>query len=79
MFSTNTQLIEDEWTLVSHGDKWLIVMCVKELIPAPRKGQFVNKVRGRVGGDDANQMMLLSDMILTEESRTRILSNASFC
>ena len=79
MFSTNTQLIEDEWTLVSHGDKWLIVMCVKELIPAPGKRQFVNKVRGKVDGDDANQMMLLSDMILTEESQTRILSNASFC
>jgi hypothetical protein len=79
MFSTNTQLIEDEWTLVSHGDKWLIGMCAKELIPAPGKRQFVNKVRGKVDGDDANQMMLLSDMILTEESRTRILSNASFC
>ena len=57
-------MIEDEWTLVSHGDKWLIGMGAEELIPAPRKRQFVNKVPGRVGGDDANQMMLLSDMIL---------------
>ena len=31
---------------------------------SPNKRQFVNKVPGRVGGDDANQMMLLSDMIL---------------
>ena len=57
-------MIEDEWTLVSHGDKWLIGMGAEELIPAPGKRQFVNKVPGRVGGDDANQMMLLSDMIL---------------
>jgi hypothetical protein len=27
-------MIEDEWTLVSHGDKWLIGMGAKELIPA---------------------------------------------
>ena len=36
----------------------------RSLTPAPGKRQFVNKVPGRVGGDDANQMMLLSDMIL---------------
>ena len=57
-------MIEDEWTLVSHGDKWLVGMGAEELKPAPGKRQFVNKVPGRVGGEDANQMMLLSDMIL---------------
>jgi cytochrome c peroxidase len=60
-------MIEDDWTLVSNGDKWLIGMGAEELIPAPGKRQFVNKVPGRIvedGGDGANQMMLLSDMIL---------------
>ncbi|KAL3827598.1 hypothetical protein ACHAXA_002095 [Cyclostephanos tholiformis] len=62
-----SDMIEDEWTLVSNGDGWLIGMGAEELIPAPGKRQFVNKVPGKVtedGGDGANQMMLLSDMIL---------------
>lgn len=59
-----SDMIEDEWTLVSNGDRWLIGMGAEELIPAPGKRQFVNKVPGRVVEDGANQMMLLSDMIL---------------
>ena len=60
-----TDMIEDEWTLVSHGDRWLVGMGAEELLPAPGKRQFVNKVPGKVdGADGANQMMLLSDMIL---------------
>lgn len=58
-----SDMIEDEWTLVSHGDRWLVGMGAEELLPAPGKRQFVNKVPGKIS-DDANQMMLLSDMIL---------------
>jgi catalase (peroxidase I) len=58
-----SDMIEDEWTLVSHGDKWLVGIGAEELLPAPGKRQFVNKVPGKIS-DDANQMMLLSDMIL---------------
>jgi hypothetical protein len=49
------------------GDIWLIGMGAEELIPAPGKRQFVNKVRGRVGDDDANQMMLLSSDMLARQ------------
>ncbi len=58
-----SDMIEDEWTLVSHGDRWLVGIGAEELLPAPGKRQFVNKVPGKIS-DDANQMMLLSDMIL---------------
>jgi len=56
-------MIEDEWTLVSHGDTWLDAQGSAELRPAPGNRQFVNQKKG-VTGDDPNQMMLLSDMIL---------------
>eukprot|EP00577_Skeletonema_sp_RCC1716_P011876 CAMPEP_0113414392 /NCGR_PEP_ID=MMETSP0013_2-20120614/23989_1 /TAXON_ID=2843 ORGANISM="Skeletonema costatum, Strain 1716" /NCGR_SAMPLE_ID=MMETSP0013_2 /ASSEMBLY_ACC=CAM_ASM_000158 /LENGTH=436 /DNA_ID=CAMNT_0000301239 /DNA_START=46 /DNA_END=1356 /DNA_ORIENTATION=- /assembly_acc=CAM_ASM_000158 len=58
-----TDMIEDEWTLVSHGDTWLDAQGSAELRPAPGNRQFVNQKKG-VTGDDPNQMMLLSDMIL---------------
>eukprot|EP01082_Thalassiosira_pseudonana_P009010 g8052.t1 g8052 contig27:83654-85066(+) len=56
-------MIEDDWTLVSHGDTWLDTMGAGELRPAPGKRQFVNKVPGKID-NEPNQMMLLSDMIL---------------
>ncbi|KAL7538764.1 hypothetical protein ACHAXR_010341 [Thalassiosira sp. AJA248-18] len=59
-----TDMIEDEWTLVSHGDTWLDRQGAAELRPAPGNRQFVNKVYGKVDDDEPNQMMLLSDMIL---------------
>lgn len=59
-----TDMIEDEWTLVSHGDTWLDMQGAAELRPAPGNRQFVNKVRGKVDDDEPNQMMLLSDMVL---------------
>lgn len=58
-----SDMIDDEWTLVSHGDTWLDTMGAAELRPAPGKRQFVNKVPGKID-DEPNQMMLLSDMIL---------------
>ena len=58
-------MIEDEWTLVSHGDTWLDAQGAGELRPAPGKRQFVNKVPGKLmDPDEPNQMMLLSDMVL---------------
>ncbi|KAL7544207.1 hypothetical protein ACHAWF_007586, partial [Thalassiosira exigua] len=57
-------MIEDEWTLVSHGDDWLDAQGASELRPAPGKRQFVNKKKHHVDDDEPNQMMLLSDMIL---------------
>ena len=42
-----TDMIEDDWTLVSHGDTWLDVMGAAELRPAPGNRQFVNKVPGK--------------------------------
>ena len=57
-------MIEDEWTLVSHGDTWLDAQGAAELRPAPGKRQFVNKVPGKIDDDEPNQMMLLSDMVL---------------
>eukprot|EP00956_Cyclotella_meneghiniana_P021919 scaffold40636_cov64-Cyclotella_meneghiniana.AAC.4 len=59
-----TDMIEDEWTLVSHGDTWLDAQGAGELRPAPGKRQFVNKVPGKLHPDEPNQMMLLSDMVL---------------
>ena len=59
-----TDMIEDEWTLVSHGDTWLDVQGAAELRPAPGNRQFVNKQKGKLDDDEPNQMMLVSDMIL---------------
>lgn len=57
-------MIEDEWTLVSHDDKWLDDQGAAELRPAPGNRQFVNKQQGKIDDDEPNQMMLVSDMIL---------------
>lgn len=59
-----TDMIEDEWTLVSNSDTWLDSQGAAELRPALGKRQFVNKVQGKVDDDEPNQMMLVSDMIL---------------
>lgn len=58
-----TDMLEDEWRLVDHSDTWLDAQGAAELRPAPGNKQFVNKCPGAVS-DDANQMMLLSDMVL---------------
>eukprot|EP00580_Thalassiosira_gravida_P000497 CAMPEP_0201602950 /NCGR_PEP_ID=MMETSP0492-20130828/3540_1 /ASSEMBLY_ACC=CAM_ASM_000837 /TAXON_ID=420259 /ORGANISM="Thalassiosira gravida, Strain GMp14c1" /LENGTH=393 /DNA_ID=CAMNT_0048066615 /DNA_START=60 /DNA_END=1241 /DNA_ORIENTATION=+ len=57
-------MIEDEWTLVGHGDTWLDAQGAAELRPAPGNRQFVNKIKYKVDEDEPNQMMLLSDMVL---------------
>ena len=59
-----TDMLEDEWTLVSHGDTWLDAQGAAELRPAPGNRQFVNKVQGKIDEDEPNQMMLLTDMVL---------------
>eukprot|EP00568_Trieres_chinensis_P004883 CAMPEP_0183291136 /NCGR_PEP_ID=MMETSP0160_2-20130417/657_1 /TAXON_ID=2839 ORGANISM="Odontella Sinensis, Strain Grunow 1884" /NCGR_SAMPLE_ID=MMETSP0160_2 /ASSEMBLY_ACC=CAM_ASM_000250 /LENGTH=392 /DNA_ID=CAMNT_0025451895 /DNA_START=7 /DNA_END=1188 /DNA_ORIENTATION=+ len=59
-----TDMIEDEWTLVSHSDSWLDLQGAAELRPAPGNRQFVNKKPGKIDDDEPNQMMLISDMIL---------------
>ena len=59
-----SDMIEDEWTLVSHGDTWLDAQGAAELRPALGNRQFVNKIQGKLDDDEPNQMMLLSDMIL---------------
>jgi len=59
-----TDMIEDEWRLVSHGDTWLDAQGAAELRPAPGNRQFVNKKPGEIDDDEPNQMMLVSDMIL---------------
>jgi cytochrome c peroxidase len=66
-----TDMLGDEWTLVSHGDTWLDAQGAAELRPAPGKRQFVNQ-KPKAGlsssnnneDDEPNQMMLVSDMIL---------------
>lgn len=67
-----TDMLGDDWTLVSHGDTWLDAQGSAELRPAPGKRQFVNQKRKQMGNnnldeddeDEPNQMMLVSDMIL---------------
>ena len=59
-----TDMLEDEWRLVDHSDTWLDAMGAAELRPAAGKRQYVNKGPDGTGADDANQMMLPSDMIL---------------
>jgi peroxiredoxin len=58
-----TDMLEDEWRLVDHSDTWLDAQGAAELRPAPGNRQYVNKCPFSVS-DDANQMMLLSDMVL---------------
>jgi hypothetical protein len=55
-------MLEDEWTLVDHTSTWLDEQGAGELRPAAGRKQYVNKCP--MGStDDANQMMLLSDMV----------------
>lgn len=71
-----TDMIEDDWTLVGHGDTWLDEQGAAELRPAAGNRQFVNKKRGKVDDDEPNQMMLLSDMILAWDPTFRIYLEA---
>ena len=67
-----TDMIEDEWSLVGNEDTWLDVVGAAELRPAPGNKQYVNKCpMGSFGSDDANQMMLLSDMVLAWDADFR--------
>ena len=66
-----TDMLEDEWTLIGHADTWLDEQGAAELRPAPGKRQFVNKQKGKIS-DDANQMMLVSDMILAWDPNFRV-------
>lgn len=59
-----TDMLEDDWRLVSHGDNWLDAQGAAELRPAPGNRQFVNKSPDKIDDDEPNQMMLASDMIL---------------
>ena len=59
-----TDMLEDEWTFVSHADTWLDDYGASELRPAPGNRQFVNRKLGDLADDVPNQMMLVSDMIL---------------
>ena len=67
-----TDMIEDEWTLVSHGDTWLDEQGAAELRPAPGNRQFVNKSPYKVDEDEPNQMMLPTDMILAWDPNFRV-------
>lgn len=66
-----TDMLEDEWTLVGHGDTWLDEQGSGELRPAPGNRQYVNQQNTGAPGDDANQMMLISDMILAWDPNFR--------
>ena len=62
-----TDMLEDDWRMVDHTDTWLDAIGAAELRPAPGNRQYVNKKPPGTADDeeeDANQMMLLSDMIL---------------
>jgi len=64
-----TDMIEDDWHLVDHSSTWLDAQGAAELRPAPGKRQYVNQKPPGASVDDgeeadANQMMLVSDMIL---------------
>mmetsp|Transcript_12129 Transcript_12129/g.16941 ORF Transcript_12129/g.16941 Transcript_12129/m.16941 type:complete len:395 (+) Transcript_12129:46-1230(+) len=65
-------MIEDEWTLVSHGDTWLDEQGAAELRPAPGNRQFVNKNPDKIDEDEPNQMMLPTDMILAWDPNFRV-------
>jgi len=67
-----TDMIEDEWTLVSHDDTWLDEQGAAELRPAPGNRQFVNKKPGNIDDDEPNQMMLPTDMILAWDPNFRV-------
>jgi cytochrome c peroxidase len=69
-----TDMLGDEWRLVGHGDTWLDAQGSGELRPAPGKRQYVNqRPRGPdEEQEDANQMMLLSDMILAWDPSFRL-------
>ena len=67
-----TDMIEDEWTLVSHDDTWLDDQGAAELRPARGNRQFVNKKPGATDDDEPNQMMLPTDMILAWDPALRV-------
>ena len=67
-----TDMLEDEWKLVGNEDAWLDKMGAAELRPAPGNKQYVNKCPMGTGADDANQMMLLSDMVLAWDPSFRV-------
>ena len=67
-----TDMLEDEWKLVGNEDTWLDKMGAAELRPAPGNKQYVNKCPMGTGADDANQMMLLSDMVLAWDPSFRV-------
>jgi len=67
-----SDMIDDEWTLVGHGDTWLDAQGAEELRPAPGNRQFVNQVQGVVDDKPPNQMILLSDMILAWDADFRV-------
>jgi len=71
-----TDMIEDDWTLVSHGDTWLDAQGAAELRPAPGNRQFVNKKPGVMDDDEPNQMMLPTDMILAWDPSFRVYLEA---
>jgi len=70
-----TDLIDDDWTLVSHGDTWLDAQGAAELRPAPGNRQFVNKQPGKMD-NEPNQMMLPTDMILAWDPNFRVYLEA---
>jgi len=67
-----TDMLEDEWKLVGHEDTWLDKMGAAELRPAAGNQQYVNKCPFGTGADDANQMMLVSDMVLAWDPAFRV-------
>lgn len=71
-----TDMIEDDWTLVSNKDTWLDAQGAAELRPAPGNRQFVNKQPGKIDDDEPNQMMLVSDMILAWDPNFRVYLEA---
>jgi cytochrome c peroxidase len=75
-----TDMLGDDWTLVSHGDTWLDAQGAAELRPAPGKRQYVNQKPKQAGvvdeEEEPNQMMLVSDMILAWDPTFRVYLEA---
>ena len=64
-----TDMLEDEWRLVDNSDTWLDAQGSAELRPAAGRQQYVNQCPMHAGAasEDANQMMLVSDMVRQPE------------
>ena len=64
-----TDMLEDEWRLVDNSDTWLDAQGSAELRPAAGRQQYVNQCPMHAGAasEDANQMMLVSDMVRPPE------------